>query len=156
MVLSLPEILKKTNLIRSLSKKIVFTNGCFDIIHAGHVRYLYEAKQLGDVLIVGLNSDASVSLLKGSSRPINTEADRAAVLDALESVDFVVLFSEDTPFDLINAIKPDILVKGGDYKPADIVGADIVSSRGGEIVVIPFLEGRSTSSIIEKIKSSEC
>ncbi len=128
--------------------RIVFTNGCFDILHAGHVRYLGEAKRLGDILIVGVNSDASVKRLKGESRPINTQEDRMAVLAGLEAVDFVVLFDEDTPYELISAIKPDILVKGADYKDKKVVGSDIAK----ETCLIEFLEGRSTSSVIEKIR----
>ena len=131
---------------------IVFTNGCFDILHAGHVKYLQIARDLGDALIVGLNSDASVNRLKGSRRPIVEESDRALVLGALEAIDVVVLFDEETPARLINMLIPDILVKGGDYRPQEIIGYDTVTRNGGRVVVIPFLEGRSTSSLIEKIK----
>jgi rfaE bifunctional protein nucleotidyltransferase chain/domain len=137
--------------IRNDGKRIVFTNGCFDIIHAGHVYYLHEAKKQGDVLILGLNSDESVRILKGPSRPVNSEEDRATVLLGLRSVDHVVIFGEETPFNLIREIMPDVLVKGGDYTIDTIVGADIVQKNGGEVVVIPFLNGRSTSGIIEKI-----
>lgn len=130
---------------------VAFTNGCFDVLHAGHIAYLGEAKKLADILIVGLNSDASVKRLKGESRPINIEEDRATVLDALKPVDLVVQFTEDTPKDLIELIAPDVLVKGGDYREEDIVGADFVKSRGGRVVVIPFLAGRSSTSIINKM-----
>jgi len=138
--------------LKDSGKKIVFTNGCFDIIHPGHTKYLQSAKSLGDVLILGLNSDDSVRRLKGSERPLNCEEDRAEVLLALESVDHVVVFTEDTPCNLISRIKPDVLAKGGDYKKEDIVGADVVEENGGEVVVIPFVPGKSTTSLIEKIR----
>ena len=133
-------------------QKIVFTNGCFDVLHYGHVHYLAQARQLGDLLVVGLNSDASVRRLKGESRPVNPEQARAFVLAALEMVDYVCLFEEDTPYDLIAAVKPDVLVKGGDYAVDNIVGSDIVKGRNGDVVVLPFVEGFSSSSIIEKLK----
>ena len=133
-------------------QKIVFTNGCFDVLHYGHVHYLAQARQLGDLLVVGLNSDASVRRLKGESRPVNPEQARAFVLAALEMVDYVCLFEEDTPYELIAAVKPDVLVKGGDYAVDNIVGSDIVKGRDGEVVVLPFVEGFSSSSIIEKLK----
>lgn len=139
--------------LRSDGKEIVFTNGCFDIIHAGHVIYLHDAKSYGDVLVVGLNSDDSVRRLKGKNRPLNGENDRAVVMDTLKPVDYVCIFEEDTPFELISAIKPDVLVKGGDYTRETIVGADIVEQNGGKVIVVPLLEGRSTTSIIEKMKS---
>ena len=135
------------------NQRIVFTNGCFDILHIGHIRYLQEAAKLGDILIVGLNSDASVKRLKGEERPINNEAERAEMLGALGFVDYIVVFDEDTPLNLINVIKPDILVKGGDYQPDDVVGKKEVEERGGKLVLIPFVEGKSTTGIIEKIKS---
>ena len=135
--------------------KIVFTNGCFDILHSGHVLYLEEAKALGDVLILGLNSDNSVKRLKGDERPINNESDRAIVAAALEAVDYVCLFGEDTPYDLIWAIQPDVLVKGGDWQIADIVGADIVLARGGKVQSLRFVEGRSTTAIINKMRNME-
>lgn len=138
---------------KSQNKKIVFTNGCFDIIHAGHVFYLNEAKKLGDILVIGLNSDDSVKRLKGETRPINSQNDRAVVLSALKSVDYVVYFEEDTPLELISLLKPDILVKGGDYQIDNIVGADIVRSNGGSIVTISFVEGKSTTNIINKMKN---
>lgn len=132
-------------------KKIVFTNGCFDILHVGHIRYLKQASELGDLLVVGLNSDESVKRLKGFDRPVNSEKDRAEMLSALGFVDYVVVFEEDTPYNLIKAIQPDVLVKGGDYKPEDVVGRDIVESRGGKVQILPFVEGKSTTSIINKI-----
>lgn len=133
-------------------QKIVFTNGCFDVLHYGHVHYLAQARQLGDLLVVGLNSDASVRRLKGESRPVNPEQARAFVLAALEMVDYVCLFEEDTPYELIAAVKPDVLVKGGDYAVDNIVGSDIVKGRDGKVVVLPFVEGFSSSSIIKKLK----
>jgi len=135
------------------NKTVVFTNGCFDLIHAGHVIYLFDAKSYGDVLVVGLNSDDSVKRLKGKNRPLNKENDRAVVLSALEPVDYVTIFDEDTPYELIQILKPDVLVKGGDYNHDTIVGADIVEENGGKVVVVPLLDGRSTSAIIEKIKA---
>ncbi len=148
-ILSLNQ-LKKT-LKKLKNKKIVFSNGCFDILHAGHVRYLSLAKSKGDVLIIGLNSDSSVKRLKGPKRPINCQKDRAQVLSALESVDFVVYFSDDTPIKLIKLIKPDVLVKGSDWKNKNIVGSDIVKSSGGKVLTVPFLPGRSTTATINKI-----
>jgi len=138
--------------LKSHSKKIVFTNGCFDVLHAGHVKYLSEASDLGDVLILGLNSDTSVKRLKGNERPINSEEDRAIVLSALIPISYIVLFKEDTPYKLINHIKPDILVKGGDWKPEDIVGSDIVRSYNGEIKSLSYINGKSSTDIIDKMK----
>jgi rfaE bifunctional protein nucleotidyltransferase chain/domain len=129
-------------------EKIVFTNGCFDIIHIGHVRYLREAKKLGDVLVVGLNSDSSVSRLK-PKRPINPESQRAEVLASLEMVDYVTIFNEDTPYELIKHLEPDVLVKGGDWKREDIVGSDIVQ----DVYSLPYIEGVSTTELIEKIRN---
>ncbi|MCF7793271.1 MAG: D-glycero-beta-D-manno-heptose 1-phosphate adenylyltransferase [Candidatus Cloacimonetes bacterium] len=145
-----------TELVQELKKKgkeIVFTNGCFDIIHAGHIQYLMDAKELGDVLIIGLNSDASVKRLKGESRPINNENDRSFVLSALSMVDYVVIFDQDTPYELINIIMPDFLVKGGDWKIKDIVGSEIVQASGGVVRSLPFNKGYSTTDIIEKMKN---
>jgi rfaE bifunctional protein nucleotidyltransferase chain/domain len=133
--------------VKSSGKKVVFTNGCFDLIHAGHVRYLAEAKGLGDVLVIGLNSDASVSSIK-PGRPLTPEDQRAEVLAALESVDYVVLFGEDTPYKLIKDVRPDVLVKGADWEEEDIIGNDIVK----DVRTIQFVEGISTSGIIEKIR----
>jgi len=130
-------------------KKIVFTNGCFDILHAGHVRYLETAKSFGDILMVGVNSDESVKTLKGETRPINNEQDRALLIASLEAVDYVVIFNEDTPYELIKAIKPDTLVKGGDYEDQKVVGQDLVS----ELKLVNFIEGKSTTRTIEKIQS---
>ena len=134
-------------------KKIVFTNGCFDILHIGHLRYMEEAARLGDILVIGLNSDASVRRLKGEERPINSQEDRAELLSALEFVDYVAIFDEDTPYELIKRIQPDVLVKGGDYKPDEVVGKDIVEARGGELKLLKFVEGKSTTNIINKIKN---
>ena len=141
---------KITNVISPLQNegsKIVFTNGCFDLIHVGHVRYLTEAKKLGDILVIGLNSDSSVSSIK-PGRPVNPESQRAEVLAALEMVDYVVLFSEDTPYELIRQVRPDVLVKGADWQVKDIVGSDIVK----EVRTIQFVEGVSTSGIIRRIQ----
>lgn len=135
------------------NKYIVFTNGCFDIIHKGHITYLYEAKKLGDILVVGLNSDSSIKKIKGEKRPILPEDERAYILSALEMVDFVVIFHEDTPYELINIVKPHVLVKGGDWNINNIVGKDIVESYGGKVLNIPFVEGKSTTNIIERILS---
>ena len=136
------------------NKKVVFTNGCFDILHVGHLRYLQDARALGDFLIVGLNSDASVKRLKGSQRPIQNEKDRAEILLGLSCVDAVVIFDEDTPLELIQKVRPEVLVKGGDWKVDQIVGSDFVLSQGGEVHSLPFHQGRSTTSIVEKILNS--
>lgn len=133
---------------------IVFTNGCFDILHAGHAHYLEEARKLGDVLVVGVNTDGSVRGLKGDARPIVHQDDRAALLAALASVDYVCLFDEPTPYELIAAVEPDVLVKGAGYTRETIVGADLVEERGGRVVAIPELPGRSTRSIIARILES--
>ncbi len=140
-----------TRLKKLKSKKVVFTNGVFDILHAGHVTYLEKAKELGDVLIVALNSDASTKRLKGPTRPINHLLDRQCVIAALESVDFVTSFGEDTPLKLIQKFLPNVLVKGGDYTPKDIVGFKEVTENGGKVKVITFLKGRSTTRTINKI-----
>ncbi len=132
------------------NRKIVFTNGCFDLIHKGHVSYLERASEIGDILIVGLNSDLSVKRLKGNNRPINSQEDRAKVLSALESVDYIVIFEEDTPIDLIKEIRPDILVKGSDYKKEEVIGAEFVEGYGGKVELIPFLSGYSTTGLIKK------
>lgn len=133
-------------------KKIVFTNGCFDILHRGHVTYLAEARKLGDLLVVGLNSDASVKRLKGPERPINNENDRQFVLSQLRSVDHVEIFTEDTPLNLILTVKPSVLVKGGDWKIEQIVGGKEVQSWGGEVFSLNFVDGYSTTNLIEKIQ----
>lgn len=137
--------------IRS-GKKIVFTNGCFDILHVGHIHYLKEARDLGDFLVLALNSDESVRKLKGSERPLQNEEDRAEILAALECISFVTIFSEPTPLEIIKVVRPDILVKGGDWAPEKIVGHEFVSSYGGVTRSLRFVEGRSTTSIVEKIK----
>ncbi len=133
-------------------QKVVFTNGCFDLLHPGHITYLQDAKDKGDVLVVGLNDDASIQRLKGSARPINPLQDRALMLGALSSVDMVVAFSEDTPWKLITCLMPDVLVKGGDYTIDTIVGASEVMEAGGEVCVIPFLEGYSSTRLIQRIQ----
>ena len=131
---------------------VVFTNGVFDLLHPGHVDVLDGARRQGDVLVVGINSDASVRRLKGPSRPVRNEQDRASVVAALEAVDAVVIFEEDTPLELVRALQPDVIVKGGDYTADTIVGADIVLARGGRVVVVPILAGQSTTSIIERLR----
>jgi D-beta-D-heptose 7-phosphate kinase/D-beta-D-heptose 1-phosphate adenosyltransferase len=145
------QIKEIVNSLKAQGKKIVFTNGCFDIVHAGHVDYLKKARQLGDVLIVGLNSDSSVQSIKGEKRPINNQDDRATILSAFYFVDYVVIFEQNTPYELINVIKPDILVKGSDWHKKTIVGSDIVGKIGGKVILIEYLEGKSTTTIIEKI-----
>ena len=144
------------NTIEGLRKKtptlrIVFTNGCFDLLHVGHVQYLREAKKLGDILVLGLNSDSSVKQLKGPSRPIQNENDRAEIISELKSVDYVVIFSDETPLKLIQEVKPDILVKGGDWKIDQIVGSDFVIKNGGKVMSLCLVEGRSTTKIVEKM-----
>jgi rfaE bifunctional protein nucleotidyltransferase chain/domain len=135
-------------------KKIVFSNGCFDLVHKGHIDYLNRAADLGDVLVMGLNTDASVSKLKGPHRPIQDEQSRLLIIAALQCVSAVVLFSEETPYDLIKLVQPDVLVKGSDYQPENIVGYDIVTAKGGVVKTIDFLPGYSTSAIEKKIKST--
>ncbi|MCE5286368.1 MAG: D-glycero-beta-D-manno-heptose 1-phosphate adenylyltransferase [Pelosinus sp.] len=155
------KIIAKDNLtttvqkLKAAGKRIVFTNGCFDILHAGHVRYLAAAKELGDCLIVGLNSDSSVQALKGPTRPINAEDDRAEVLAALAAVDYVVIFSERTAENLIETIRPTIYVKGGDYRLEDIPENKIVAAYGGQTILIPEVPGRSSSNVIKKITENQ-
>ena len=139
---------KKLNLWREEGRTIVFSNGCFDILHRGHVEYLSKAADLGDILIIGLNTDDSVRRLKGPSRPVNDEKARAVVLAALESVDAIMFFEEDTPYNLIKRVQPDVLVKGKDYKAEDIVGYDIVTAKGGKVETIELVEGFSTTNIL--------
>ncbi len=139
---------------RSENKKIVFTNGCFDLLHAGHIAYLSEAASLGDILIVGLNSDSSVTQLKGPNRPVNNENSRATMLASMFFIDAVVLFSDDIPLELIKFISPDVLVKGGDYEVHQIAGSTEVLAAGGEVKILSFLPGYSSSALIEKIKAS--
>ncbi|MEM9389952.1 MAG: D-glycero-beta-D-manno-heptose 1-phosphate adenylyltransferase [Bacteroidota bacterium] len=137
---------------QNAGNKVVFSNGCFDILHLGHTDYLEKARALGQKLVVGLNTDESVKKLKGASRPVNNELSRARILAALAFVDAVVLFNEDTPYELIKAIRPTVLVKGDDYLAENIVGADIVKANGGEVKTVSLVEGYSTSLLIEKIK----
>ncbi|HXG00198.1 MAG TPA: D-glycero-beta-D-manno-heptose 1-phosphate adenylyltransferase [Bacteroidota bacterium] len=150
-VVTLPALLAIRRKLRRQKKKVVFTNGTFDILHRGHVEYLTRAKALGDVLIVGLNTDSSIRRIKGPRRPINPGADRAAVLAALEAVDYVCFFNDDTPLRLISALVPDVLVKGADWKVDAIVGKDIVEQHGGVVKTLRLTPGRSTSNIIQRI-----
>ncbi len=157
MILSREDCIRRCSELRASGKRIVFTNGCFDILHHGHVSYLEEAATFGDILVVGVNSDSSISRLKGPLRPVVPEDDRASIIAALRAVSIATIFSEDTPFELIQAIRPDVLIKGGDYDPeaADgpryIVGSDVVRSAGGEVRVINLIAGRSTTGIIERV-----
>jgi rfaE bifunctional protein nucleotidyltransferase chain/domain len=137
--------------LRATGKKLVFTNGVFDLLHAGHAGYLTEARNVGDALIIGLNSDESVRAIKGPNRPIQQEADRALLLASLKCTDAVVIFDEETPLEIIQFIVPDILIKGADYSRETIVGAEIVEARGGRVLTVPLSEGRSTSGIVERI-----
>ncbi|MEW6686083.1 MAG: D-glycero-beta-D-manno-heptose 1-phosphate adenylyltransferase [Candidatus Edwardsbacteria bacterium] len=150
-IITLPDLIPLRNQAKKEQKKVVFTNGVFDILHRGHIEYLQKAKRLGDILIVGLNSDASTKRIKGEKRPIVPQEDRAVILSALACVDYVCLFDEDTPLKLIEAILPDILVKGADWKVEEIVGKEIVERAGGKVVQIDFLEGKSTSGLINRI-----
>ena len=143
----------RENALKLHQRKIVFTNGCFDVLHFGHIHYLLKAKELGDILVVGLNSDDSVRRLKGPARPVNGEKERAFVLAALSCIDYVTLFEEDTPEELIKVVRPDVLVKGGDYDISTIVGADFVQRNGGTVTTIPFVEGFSSTRIIEQLNS---
>ncbi|MDE2798796.1 MAG: D-glycero-beta-D-manno-heptose 1-phosphate adenylyltransferase [Gemmatimonadota bacterium] len=140
------------NRLKDIGAKVVFTNGCFDLIHRGHITYLQKASTHGEVLFLGLNTDASVRRLKGPDRPILSLEDRAGVLAALECIDYIIPFAEDTPKNLIAALLPDVLIKGGDYQPEEIVGREEVESHGGIVTTIPLIEGQSTTSIIEKIR----
>jgi rfaE bifunctional protein nucleotidyltransferase chain/domain len=153
------KILAPTEIMRRYARPrtgaIVFTNGCFDILHRGHVAYLYEARALGDTLIVGLNTDASVRRLKGEGRPVVGQDDRAYILAGLACVDAVTFFDDDTPARLIEALLPDVLVKGGDYSPDAVVGRDAVEAAGGRLVLIPFVTGRSTTGILQRIRDSD-
>ncbi len=138
--------------LQSEGKKLVFTNGCFDILHAGHVTYLTQARALGDVLILGLNSDLSVKRLKGDNRPVNAEMQRALVLAGLSAVDYICIFAEDTPYELIKKVQPDVLVKGGDWQVSEIVGSDLVLANGGLVKSLSFVEGLSSTNIIRRLK----
>lgn len=150
-MVSLKRLVSELEQLRAEGRKVAFTNGCFDIIHAGHVRYLKKARSLADVLVVGLNSDKSIKSIKGPDRPIVPERERAEVLGSLESVDYVVLFGEPTPIKLIEAIRPDVLVKGADWAAHEIVGADVVKASGGRLARVKLVEGRSTTNIIKRI-----
>ncbi len=150
-ILDLNSLLKRLKAHRAVGEKIVFTNGCFDILHAGHVQYLTAAKSEGDVLVVGLNSDVSVNIIKGENRPIIQQDQRSVVLAGLQCVSYVILFEEPDPFQLIQAILPDVLVKGTDWEDGEIIGADIVKQNGGSVVRVPFATETSTSKIIETI-----
>jgi rfaE bifunctional protein nucleotidyltransferase chain/domain len=151
-VYSLPALKAEIKFWRRKGKTIVFTNGCFDLLHRGHVEYLGVAKSFGDILILGLNSDASVRRLKGAGRPFTSEQDRLYILSHLDMIDAVCLFEEDTPFSIISAVQPDVLVKGGDYKIHEIVGRDIVEQRGGKVITVPVVKDKSTSVLIDKIR----
>ena len=151
-ILNKESLEEKLNLWRKEGKTIVFSNGCFDILHRGHVEYLSKAADLGDILIIGLNTDASVKRIKGPSRPVNDGKARAVVLAALEFVDAIMFFEEDTPYNLIKNVQPDVLVKGKDYKAEDIVGYDIVTNKGGKVETIELVEGFSTTNTINKMK----
>lgn len=152
-ILQLPQLGRIIPEWKNSGQRIVFTNGCFDILHLGHLDYLEQARSLGDRLVLGLNSDDSVRRLKGPERPVNEVFFRSRMLAALEFVDAVVVFDEDTPYELIRFVSPDILVKGGDYLADNVVGADIVKELGGEVKILPFTEGFSTTSFIERIKT---
>ena len=149
------EAKKKIEELKINGKKVVFTNGCFDILHVGHMRYLEEAKEFGDYLIVGVNSDESVKRLKGPTRPINNQEDRAELLTGLKSVDYTVIFTEDTPVELIGELKPSIHVKGGDYKKDDLPETKVVESYGGTVEIVSLVEGKSTTNVVKKISSKE-
>ena len=154
-VLSRKEAAKLINDLKSQGKKVVFTNGCFDILHVGHMTYLEEAKEFGDYLFVGVNSDESVKRLKGPTRPINNEVDRAELLAGLKAVDYTVIFTEDTPVELIGELKPSIHVKGGDYKKEDLPETKVVESYGGRVEIVSLVEGKSTSNVVKKIQNKE-
>ena len=153
-IYSLEELEDKVNAWEQAGEEIVFTNGCFDIIHRGHIEVLAQTADLGDRLIIGLNSDSSIQKLKGKNRPIIDEQSRAIFLASLSFVDAVVLFSEDTPIDLISTLLPDVLAKGGDYKIKTIVGHKVVQENGGQVILVPFVDGFSSTTIIEKIRKS--
>ncbi len=152
-IVSRETISRRVNAWRVRGDVVVFTNGCFDLLHLGHVDYLEKASLLGDRLVIGLNSDSSVAALKGDDRPIMDEHSRARVLAALQFVDGVVIFDEATPLELIKVIEPDVLVKGQDYKPEDVVGKEVVEQRGGSVQTVPLVDGYSTSAIVEKIRA---
>lgn len=155
-IVSSAKLKEETNRLKRNGEKVVFTNGCFDILHVGHVRYLGEAKKLGDVLIVALNSDASVRKIKGVKRPVLPEDERAEILASLSMVDYVIIFEDETPLALIESLKPDVLVKGGDWEIENVVGREAVRDGGGKIEIIPVVKGASTTNIIEKIIKIHC
>jgi len=146
-------IQKQCNVWRFLNRKIVFTNGCFDMLHLGHIEYLSKAADLGGALVIGLNSDLSVKRIKGNGRPVNNEVSRSMILASFVFINAIVIFQEDTPYELIRLVQPDILVKGADYQPEEIAGHDLVLARGGEIITIPLTEGYSTTGLIAKLRS---
>lgn len=160
-IYTLDDLVAHLNALRTTSRaegrqlRVVFTNGCFDLVHRGHVTYLKQARRLGDILVVGLNSDESVRRLKGPSRPISNQESRAAVMEAFYFVDYVVIFDEDTPLKLIEAIAPDVLVKGGDYDRSTVVGADFVEQHGGRVELIPLVPGESTTNLVERVLGTE-
>jgi D-beta-D-heptose 7-phosphate kinase/D-beta-D-heptose 1-phosphate adenosyltransferase len=151
-IVSIEALIKKRERLRREGKRLVFTNGCFDLLHPGHVRYLSEARLLGDALVVALNSDRSVRVLKGEGRPILNQQERAEVVAALEAVDYVTIFDEETPRELIAAVLPDVLVKGGDWALDEIIGREEVEAAGGQVLSLPYIDGSSTTDIIERIK----
>ena len=151
-IYTLPELVEQSKIWRSKGEKIVFTNGCFDLVHRGHVEVLANTADLGDKLIIGLNSDSSIQKLKGENRPIIDENSRAILLASLQFIDAIILFSENTPQKLIETIVPDILAKGGDYKVEEIAGHEVVLQNGGEVILVPFIDGFSTTNIVDKIK----
>ena len=153
-ILTYRELKNQLAVWRFQDKKIVFTNGCFDLLHMGHIDYLSKAKDQGDILIIGLNTDDSVRRLKGNSRPLTDEHSRAVILASLGFVDAVTLFDDDTPYELIKQVQPDVLVKGSDYRAEDVVGYDVVTAKGGEVITIDLVEGYSTTALIQKIKRS--
>ena len=155
-ILDLTELIRVRKKAKVQKKRIVFTNGCFDILHRGHIEYLKQAKSFGDILIVGLNSDSSVKNIKGKKRPIVNQKDRAEILSALSFVDYVCIFNQETPEKMIRKLIPDVLVKGGDWAKSDIVGKDIVESSGGKVVAVPLVKGRSTRNIIQTIVKWYC
>ncbi|WP_439880909.1 D-glycero-beta-D-manno-heptose 1-phosphate adenylyltransferase [Pontibacter sp. MBLB2868] len=154
-IMALPQLQEQLGKWRSQGQKIVFTNGCFDLLHLGHVDYLEKARQLGDKLVLGLNTDASISRIKGPSRPLQDELSRARVMASLLFVDAVVLFDNDTPLELIKAVQPDILVKGDDYNVEQIVGHEVVMASGGEVKTVPLVKGYSTTNIVRKIEETQ-
>ena len=151
-IYTLPKLVEQSKVWRNNGEKIVFTNGCFDLLHRGHVEVLANTSDLGDKLIVGLNTDSSIQDLKGKNRPIIDENSRAILLASLQFIDAIVFFSEDTPYHLIETILPDILAKGGDYKVEEIIGHELVLQNGGEVILVPFIDGFSTTNIVNKIK----